>query len=217
MSQIQTRRQILAAAGVGAAALALPSLLPGAAFAQQTVSAAELMAEGPIKDIWVGKTDAPVTMIEYASLTCSHCATFHNTTYPALKSKYIESGKVRFVLRDFPLDPLAAAGAMLARCSGDEKRGPVLDLLFSNQKAWITDKPVEALMNLLKQTGFTQESFESCLKNQELYDGVTKVRDRAAEKFGVNSTPTFFINGKKHSGAMTVEELDKILEPLLKG
>lgn len=217
MSQTQTRRQILAATGAGAAALALHSLLPGAAFAQQTVSAAELMAEGPVKDVWIGKADAPVTIIEYASMTCSHCATFHTVTFPELKKKYLDSGKARFVLREFPLDPLAAAAFMLARCSGDEKRGPVLDLLFSNQKAWITDKPVEALMNLLKQTGFTQESFEACLKNQELYDGVTKVRDRAAEKFGVNSTPTFFINGKKHSGAMTVEELDKILEPLLKG
>lgn len=214
MSQIQTRRTFLAATAAAGAAFAL-SGLPAPALAQ-TVSAAELMAEGPIKEIWIGKADAPVTIIEYASMTCSHCAAFHTQTWPTLKSKYIDAGKVRFSLREFPLDPLAAAGFMLARCAGDDKRNAVVDLLFSQQKAWITDKPVEALMNLLKQTGFTQESFEACLKNQELYDGVMKVRDRAAEKFGVNATPTFFINGKKQNGAMTVEELDKVLEPLLK-
>ncbi|MBL8589317.1 MAG: DsbA family protein [Methylobacteriaceae bacterium] len=209
------RRDVLAAAAAAGVVAVSPLSLVGA-LAQAAPSTAELMAEGPLKDIWLGKPDAPVTMIEYASLTCSHCATFHNQTYPTLKSKYIDTGKVRFVMREFPLDPLALAGSMLARCAGDDKRNSVVELLFARQTEWLVDKPVAALMNVVKQAGFTQESFESCLKNQELYDAVSKTRDRASEKFGINSTPTFFINGKKQAGAITVDELDKLLAPYLK-
>ncbi len=213
------RRDFLAFAAAGAAAT-----LAGPAWAQaqkappkDAVSLVELIAEPPTKDLWQGKADAPVTIVEYASLTCSHCAHFHETTWPTLKSQYIETGKVRFVLREFPLDPIAAAGSMLARCAGDDKRQSVVDLLFANQAKWLVDKPVDALRDLLKQAGFTQESFDACLKNQTLYDAVIKTREAASEKFGINSTPTFFINGKTYRGALTVAELQKALEPLLAG
>ena len=166
----------------------------------------------------LGASDAPVTIIEYASMTCLHCAAFYATTFPDLKSKYIDTGKVRFILREFPLDPLAAAGFMLARCAGDDKRNAIVDLLFAQQKNWaFTDKPVEALASLLKQTGMSQSSFEACLKNQDLYDKIAKVHDHAAEKFGVTATPTFFINGKKQNGEMPLDTLEKLLDPLLKG
>lgn len=211
------RRDFLVLAAAGLAAGPAFAQAQKAPAARDAVSPVELMAEPATKDLWIGKADAPVTIVEYASLTCGHCAHFHETTWPTLKSDYIDKGKVRFVLREFPLDPVAAAGSMLARCAGDDKRQSVADLLFANQSKWLVDKPVDALRALLKQAGFTQESFDACLKNQALYDAVIKTREAASEKFGINSTPTFFINAKTYRGALTVAELQKILEPLLAG
>jgi len=192
--------------------LAAPVLAQGAAVALD-----ELMAGEALPDVALGVHEAPVTIVEYASMTCGHCAGFYATTFPELKSKYIDSGKVRFILREFPLDPLAAAGFMLARCAGD-MRNAIVDLLFARQKTWaFTDKPLEALAALLKQTGMSQKTFDACLQNDDLRDKVYKVHDRAAEKFGVTSTPTFFINGKKETGEMTPDALAKLLDPLLKG
>jgi protein-disulfide isomerase len=207
-----TRRSVFhSLAAAGALALALPVL--SAPVAAQ--SPAELAIPGPMGDVVLGKDDAKVTIYEYASMTCTHCATFHTKTWPTLKSKYIDSGKVRFVLREFPLDPLATAGFMLARCAGNDKYYAVVDLLFAQQKNWaFTDKPLQGLSGLVKQAGFSQESFEACLKNQQVYDAVNAVRDRGT-KLGVESTPTFFINGQIQRGAISVEELDKILAPLV--
>jgi protein-disulfide isomerase len=177
----------------------------------------ELMAGEALPDIALGASNAPVTIVEYASMTCPHCAAFYANTFPDLKSKYIDTGKVRFIFREFPLDPLAAAASMLARCAGDDKRNAIVDLLFAQQKNWaFTDKPVEALTGLLKQTGMSQSSFEACLKNQDLYNKIAQVHDHAAEKFGVTATPTFFINGKKENGEMSPDALEKLLDPLLK-
>ena len=177
---------------------------------------ADLMAENALPDVWEGSKDAPVTIIEYASMTCPHCAHFHAETFPVLKSKYIDTGKVRFALREFPFDPLAVAGFMLARCAGD-KRDAMVDLLFAQQKNWaFTDKPLQGLTSLVKQAGMSQEKFDACLKDKDLYDKVNQVYERGAKKFGVDATPTFFINGKKVPGALTPEELDKELAPLLK-
>ncbi|MGB6921780.1 MAG: DsbA family protein, partial [Methylovirgula sp.] len=179
------------------------------------VPLAQLMEQQALPDIAQGKADAPITMIEYASMTCTHCAAFHATTYPTLISKYVDTGKVRFILREFPLDPLATAAFMLARCSGPEKRNAVVDLLFDQQKNWaFTDKPLEALANLLKQTGMTQATFETCINDQSLYEKVDQERDNAAQKFGIDATPTFFINGRKISGEVTPDALDKLLEPM---
>lgn len=201
------RRQLL----TGAAGIAAAALAGGTAARAQT----KLPDAGPLGDVWLGPADAKVTIVEYASLTCSHCATFHSATWPELKKKYIDTGKVRFTLREFPLDPLATAGFMLARCNGNDKYVPMTDLLFAQQRNWaFTEKPVDALSSLVKQAGFTQESFEACLKRQDIYDAVTVVKDGGA-KAGVDSTPTFFINGQKRSGALTIAEFDKILEPLL--
>ena len=209
----------------GALVAGLALTLPGAALAAtdakvptDKVAIEDLMAANALPDVVLGAADAKVTIVEYASMTCTHCARFHQDVYPLLKSKYIDTGKVKFILREFPLDPLATAGFMLARCTGaDDKRTALVDLLFTQQKNWaFVDKPIESLLNLTKQAGFTQESFEVCLKNQELYDGVNKVRDRGSEKFGVDATPTFYINGVRKSGEMSIDEIDKALEPLLK-
>jgi protein-disulfide isomerase len=184
----------------------------------QTISPLELGVQGPLGDVVLGNPDAKATVIEYASLTCSHCANFHEKTWPSFKEKYIDSGKVRFILREFPLDPLATAGFMLARCLGNEKYYPVVDLLFNTQKTWaFSEKPVDALSTLMKQAGYSQESFEVCLKNQKIYEAVNDVRDRGAQKFGVTSTPTFFVNGQMHKGALGMEEFDKLLAPIVGG
>jgi protein-disulfide isomerase len=179
------------------------------------VPMAELMAPGPLGDHSLGSANAPVTIIEYASLTCPHCAHFHETTYPELKRKYIDTGKVRFIFREFPLDPLAAAGSMLARCAGKDKYFPLIETLFSQQKDWVVQKPLQPMLGIAKQAGFTQQSFDECLANQEMLAGIEETRTRAM-KLGVNSTPTFFINGKIFRGGLTAEELDKQLAPYLK-
>ena len=198
-------------------ALAFSALAAPAFAADQTVPAAQLMAEPPLPDLWLGAKDAPVTMIEYASMTCTHCAAFHAETWPALKAKYVDTGKVHFVLREFPLDPLATAGFMLGRCAGPEKRNAVLDLLFDQQKNWaFVDKPVEALENTVKQAGIGGDAFQACLKDQKLYGQINAERDAAAKDFKVDATPTFFINGVKHPGELSADELDKILQPLVK-
>jgi hypothetical protein len=157
------RRTLMGAA----AALASSSLMT--ADAQQTsdsVSAEELASAGPLGDKVLGSSTAPVTIYEYASLTCPHCAAFHADGFKFLKEKYIDTGKVKYVLRDFPLDPLAAAGFMLAHCAGDGKYYPMVDLIFSQQRSLVqTDKPVDVLLALARQAGFTQESFQACLRS----------------------------------------------------
>src|SRR5947208_3201138 len=181
------------------------------------VSMAELMTPGPLGDQILGAANAPVTIVEYASMTCPHCSHFHETTYPEMKKKYIDTGKVRFIFREFPLDPLAAAAAMLARCAGKDKYFPLIDAFFAQQKDWVVQKPLQPMFAIAKQAGFTQQSFDQCLANQQLLSNLEEQRTRATQKFNVNSTPTFFINGKTFRGALTPEELDKQVAPYLKG
>jgi len=172
----------------------------------------ELLQPGPLPDEVMGEDNAPNTVIEYASLTCPHCARFHSEVFPELKKRFIDTGKVRFIFREFPLDNYATAGFMLARCAGPGKYFPVLDAFFDQQNALLSAKdPYTWIQSFSKQIGFTQDSMESCLSNQDLLDKVMGVRQRAAEKFGVNSTPTFFINGTVHRGEMTIEEMEKAL------
>ena len=202
----------------GLAFLATGSALAGfalPAFAQAP-SNEELMQPGPLGEQALGSAEAPVTLVEYASMTCSHCANFAVKVYPTLKSKYVDTGKVRYILREFPLDPLAAAGFMLARCAGD-KYYDVIDALFQTQQKWAFARdPLPQLLAVAKQLGFTEQSFDECLANQKVLDGIDWVRQRGAEKFGVNSTPTFFINGTIHRGEMSLEETEKALQPYLK-
>jgi len=178
----------------------------------------ELMQPGPLPELVLGKDDAPITVVEYASMTCGHCANFHNKVFPAVKEKYVDSGKVRFIMREFPLDKLAVAASMLARCAGGDKTFPLISALFAKQDEWafVRGNPVPELFKLAKQAGFTQEGFDKCLTDQQLMDDIVKIRSRAADSFGVGSTPTFFINGKKMTGAPTIEEFDKAFAPLLK-
>jgi protein-disulfide isomerase len=211
------RRRLLFASTLGLAVAAFLGAAPNAARAAAAPSVAQLMAPPPLPDIWMGSANAPVTVIEYASMTCPHCAAFHAETFPTLKSKYIDTGKVRFVLREFPLDAFAAAGFMLARCVGPDKRNAMIDLLFDQQQNWaFTDKPLDGLTNVVKQAGVTKTAFDACLQNKTLYNQVIQERDIASQKFGVDATPTFFINGTKVEGEMSPDELEKALQPFLK-
>ena len=210
-----SRRDVLKSS---AAALALSALLPAApALAQTAVSMEALLEDGPLPDIWLGDPKAPVTVIEYASTTCSHCANFHATTFKELKTKYIETGKVRFVLREFPLNNVDLGAYMIARCAGDDKRYAIVDLLFAQQKSWMNDKPLASLVSLMRQAGVSEQQVEACLKDKVLYDNMVKARDLATSKFGVNSTPTFFINGQRQVGALSLEEMEKVILPFIKG
>ncbi|MCB5175316.1 MULTISPECIES: DsbA family protein [Microvirga] len=208
-----TRRQTLQLLGTAAATALIATSFPALA---QNVAPADLAVPGPLGDVALGPEDAKVTIIEYASLTCSHCAAFHKETWPELKKRYIDTGKVRFILREFPLDPLATAGFMLARCDGNDKYYPITDLLFDQQRNWaFTDKPLDALRGLMRQAGFSQEKFDACLKDQKLYDAVNAVKNRGMEQFRVDSTPTFFINGERHAGNLSINELEEIIKPKL--
>ena len=222
-----TRRHML---GLGAAfALAPflgPVLGPLAARAQQAASPNAagagkyspelLMASPPLPDVWLGDPKAPVTIIEYASMTCGHCARFETEVFPVLKKNYIDTGKARYVLREFPLDPLAAAAAMLARCSGDNREA-MIELLFAQQAHWAyVDKPLEALRDVVRQTGMGQKEFDACLNDQTLFNKIDRMRSEAVQKFAIDATPTFFINGDKKTGEIPADALDKLLEPYLK-
>jgi protein-disulfide isomerase len=186
----------------------------------------ELMKPGPLGEMSLGDEKAPVTIIEYASMTCPHCANFHETTYPELKKRYVDTGKVRFIFREFPLDQLAAAGFMLARCGTEDaskatpadsaKYFAMIETLFAQQRDWVVQKPLQPLLAIAKQAGFSEQSFNECLKNQKVLEGIEAVRTRASQMFNVQSTPTFFINGKQVRGAMTIEEVEKQVSAYLK-
>jgi protein-disulfide isomerase len=207
-----SRRQTLA----GAAALAAAGLIPGAALAQARTSVAELLKPGALPDVWLGSEKAPVSIVEYASMTCSHCAAFHNGTFKELKSKYIDTGKARFTVREFPFDPLSMAGFMLARCQGPEKREAMIDLLFAQQNAWVNDKPLEGLTALTRQAGMSEEAFKKCLDDKDLYEKIGAVRDRGQKEFKVSSTPTFFVNGVQLQGNQSLAEFERVMAEFLK-
>lgn len=211
-SQHLTRRQTLAAGLSLGAAVMVPSL----AFAQNRTPVAALMEPQALPDTWLGDAKAPVTIIEYASMTCSHCAAFHNGTFKELKTKYIDTGKVRFTVREFPFDPLAMAGFMLARCQGDDKREAMIELLFAQQTAWVNDKPLEGLTRLTRQAGMSEEAFKKCLDDKDLYEKIGQVRDAGQKKFSVNSTPTFFVNGVVVNGNQSLADFEKVMAEFLK-
>ncbi len=198
-----------------AGASALGPLAPRAAFAQ-SADMELLETAGPLGEMAKGDENAPVTIYEYASLTCGHCATFHNQTWPLVKERFVETGKVRLVMREFPLDTLALAGFMLARCE-PEKYWGIVDMLFELQREWaFSERPRDALEQLMRQAGFSQEKFEACLNDRALYDAIVDVKTRG-EELGVNSTPTFFFNGEMRRGALSIDEFEAVVTPMLEG
>jgi protein-disulfide isomerase len=204
---MMNRRRFLicASALAGAATLWLPGLR--SVWAQGTDAPTEvpmdaLMAEGPLPDKVLGDENAPVTVVEYASMTCPYCATFHAETYPQLKEKYVETGKVRFVFREFPLDARAAVGSMVARCVRPEAYFDFINLLFTRQADWAFvegNQVLDTLFSFAKQVGMSRSEFDTCINDQKLFEGITAMRNRAEQEFGVQSTPTF-VEGGPNSG-----------------
>jgi protein-disulfide isomerase len=210
-----TRTQVSRARGVEPPVKALPI--------------ADLLKPGPLPEMIIGSADAPVTIVEYASMTCPACANFHNTILPKLKEKYIDTGKVRLVFREFPLDDLALLASMAARCTTTDKSPTMISALFARQADWGTAKNLTDLRDKLypvaQQVGVTKQAFNTCFltnpkrptpQQMELINKIKKNAERG-QGFGVDKTPTFFVNGTKLDEVKGIEDFDKAIEPLLKG
>jgi protein-disulfide isomerase len=216
---IITRRAFTAALSLtGLAALVgfSPLRLITGAMAQSASDVAKPMS---LPDMALGPANASVTITEYASMTCPHCAAFNEAVFPKIKSEYIDSGKVRYVFREFPLDIKAAAGSMLARCIAKDDSGKyftVIDLLFKQQNDWVMKNTTETLTRIGKQAGLSQQAVEDCLKDQALLDKIAADQKYASDILKVNSTPTFFVNGERIKGETSIEEFEKKIDPLLK-
>ena len=166
-----------------------------------------------IADRILGNADAKITIIEYASMTCPHCAKFHTGIFQTLKKEYIEAGKVKFIYRDYPLDRLALAAAMMARCAPKERYYPILDIIFRTQENWAKQAdPAEALAQIGLLSGISKNTYNACVANKKIYEGVMKIRNDGGKKFDIQSTPTIIINGKPIKGRITAEKLRLILD-----
>lgn len=176
-----------------------------------------LSIPNPLGEIVLGDPNAPITVVEYSSLTCGHCGTFHNDVLPSLKREYVDTGKVKFYFRPFPFDSFATAGAMLTQCTNKPVRMAFLTLLFKRQDEWTRAKdPMEKLQSYSRQTGMSAEEFVLCLRDKNTLEGIRKMQSIANKELGVKSTPTFFINGKKIEGNVGVINFRKALDKKLK-
>jgi protein-disulfide isomerase len=214
-----TRRAFTAAlslSGFGLLAGLSPLRLITAAMAQ---NAADVAKPVSLPDMALGPKDAPVTITEFASMTCPHCAAFTENVFPKLRKEYIDTNKIRFVFREFPLDIKALAGSMLARCIAKddaEKYFAVVDMLFRQQMDWALKDTVATLTRIGKQAGLSQQQVEDCLNDAALRDKIAADQKYAAEVLKVNSTPFFFLNGEALKGEQSFEEFDKRIKALLK-
>ena len=228
MTQMNRRMILGGAAAVGVIGGAVVAwqmgLIPGGALS----SASGLAAGGsnvdlsgvnkphPLGEKVLGSADAPVTIIEYASATCPHCADFHRLTLPAIKKEYVDTGKVKFIFREFPFDDLALAAFMITRCASPEQYFPLMDILFEQQAQWAGAKDKKAaLFAIAREAGFTEESFNACLSNEAIAKGIIEGRDFAAKDLGIDSTPSFFINGKLVKGALPIADFRKEIDAAL--
>jgi protein-disulfide isomerase len=216
---IITRRAftaLLSLTGLAALAGFSPLRLIADAMAQ---GASDVAKPVSLPDMALGPANASVTITEYASMTCPHCAAFNEAVFPKIKSEYIDTGKVRYVFREFPLDIKAAAGSMLARCIAKDDSGKyfaVTDMLFKQQNDWAGKNTTETLTRIGKQAGLSQQQVEDCLKDQALLDKIAADQKYASEILKVNSTPTFFVNGEMIKGETSFDEFDKKIKSLLK-
>ena len=211
-------RRFAFAAVLSAAALSVHGALAATAAPEpeRTVDMATVLKPGPLPELAMGEASG-VPVVEYGSLTCPHCATFSREVFPELKKDYIDTGKVRFIFREFPRNPLDVAAFVLARCVGDDKTYAAIELLFSQQDKWaFVDKPLEPLIAAMRPTGLTQDQAMTCLKNQEKADAIVAIGKRANEEIKLTGTPTFVIDGKVYGGELSLDQLKAILDPLIK-
>lgn len=209
-----------ALAGLAALAFGLAAATASAETApptpEGTTDMAKALAAGPLPELSVGDK-AGIPVIEYGSVTCSHCAHFDKDIWPAFKAAYVDTGKVRYIFREYSRNPLDVGAFMLARCQGDDKTLATIELLFATQDKWaFVDKPLDGLVDVLKPTGLTRDKIEACLKDQTKANALVDIVKTADTNFSVKGTPTFIIDGKIYGGALSKDELDAILKPLIK-
>jgi protein-disulfide isomerase len=212
-----TRRVVAAALFFGVLTVFPRGALIDRAMAQ-SADAALVTKPVSLPDMALGSANAPVTIVEFSSLTCPHCAAFAQNVFPMLRSKYIDTGKVRFVSREFPLDIKAASGSMLARCAanGDApKYFEAVDMLFKRQEG-LMENTLETMNDIGKRFGMSEEAVAACVKDQALLDKLSADQKFAYEQLKVNATPYFFVNGERLRGSMSFEELEAKITPLLK-
>ncbi len=169
-----------------------------------------------LKEKKIGTEEANIEIIEFASLTCGHCAKFHNEVFPKIKKEFIDTGKVSFIYQDFPLDKFALKASVIARCSGEKKFFSFLKVLYSKQKDWTrTEDPFRSLLKIAKLGGLKNEEIKVCVGNKSIEDGILKQRLNASKKFDIKATPTLYINGEKYDGDLTFEALKLKINTLL--
>ena len=211
-------RRLAVAAAFTVAAFAADSALAATTVPEpdRTVDMAAVLKPGSLPELTVGDPSG-VPMIEYGSLTCPHCAAFSREVFPELKKDYIDTGKVKFIFREFSRNPLDVAAFVLARCVGDDKAFAAIELLFSQQDKWaFVDKPLEPLIAAMRPTGLTHDQAMACLKDQSKVDAVAAVGKRATDEIKMNGTPTFVIDGKVYGGELSMDQFKAILDPLIK-
>lgn len=185
------------------------------------ITFAEQQTEAPARDDArlhrvLGDPSAPITIEEYASMTCPHCAHFHRDTLPELKKQYIETGKVQYILHDFPFDSLSLRAAVVARCAPESSYYPLISTIFANQEQWARAKdPATALNNMAKLVGVTDDQINACLNDKNMIKKIGEIQLQAQKQYGISSTPSFLINGEKITGAKSVQEFKKIIDRLL--
>jgi protein-disulfide isomerase len=210
MNTLNRRLFLAAGAGIASLAAAAPlALAQGAGPVDQKA----LMEPPAMGEMALGVETAPVTVIEYASASCPHCAAFANDVLPALTKDYIDTGKMRLIFREFPHNDAAMGAFMVARCAPKEKYFPLIEIYFKTQNNWV-EKPLEGLRAIALQAGFTEQTFMACLNNQEVAKNIFAVRQKA-EGFGVQGIPTFFINGERYEGENTLEAFKSKIDSLL--
>ncbi|HML43482.1 MAG: DsbA family protein [Hyphomicrobium zavarzinii] len=181
----------------------------------QNPTIAEIMATGPLPEMAIGRQDAPVTIVQYASLTCPHCRSFHQTTFPELQRTYIKTGKVRFILREFPIGKQSGNATIALRCAPPDKYFELYGKFMDQQNAWVSQEVrLEPIFAVAKQVGMTQSQFDACLKNQAMIDGLKWVKERG-RTLGIIGTPMFFVQGKLVKKTLTMSEIRELVEPLL--
>jgi protein-disulfide isomerase len=200
---------------VSSAALAVAATLPAFAEDAKKVDLTDLLTPPAEGDMSMGPDTAKVTIVEYASASCPHCADFNNNVLSKLKPEYIDTGKMKFIFREFPHNDQAMAAFMVARCSPKEKYFPLIDIYFKTQQKWVPDA-YNQLKDIAKQSGMTEVDFEACLKNEKVAKAIFEVRDKADKSYGVAGIPTIFINGKSFDGDRTYEAMKTAIDPLLK-
>ena len=217
MALASLRRFAFAAIFSTAALAANAALAAGAApEPDRTIDMASVLKPGTLPELTMGDASG-VPVVEYGSLTCPHCATFSREIFPELKKDYIDTGKVRFIFREFSRNSLDVAAFLLARCVGDDKAFAAIELLFSQQDKWaFVDKPLEPLIAAMRPAGLTHDQAMACLKDQSKADAMVAVGKRATDEIKMTGTPTFIIDGKVYGGELSIDQLKAILDPLIK-